>query len=169
MAYVVSDGENNLKVDATKLETPAFDEAYDMVINGEKKTVSVCRVSSEQLSILVDGQSYNVGIERLNGVYEVITRGETYNFTVVDEREMAVAGPEQKSGEKTIAAPMPGLVVDVLVREGDLIEKGQTILVLEAMKMQNEIKAPAAGTILKVSGTRGDSVNAGDALAVIMI
>ncbi|MGB7601077.1 MAG: biotin/lipoyl-containing protein, partial [Candidatus Sulfotelmatobacter sp.] len=70
-------------------------------------------------------------------------------------------------GPKNIVAPMPGKVVRLLVREGDEVEMGAGVAVVEAMKMQNEIKSPKKGTVQKILVTEGAAVNAGDVLAIV--
>ncbi|MGB0012261.1 MAG: biotin/lipoyl-containing protein, partial [Candidatus Sulfotelmatobacter sp.] len=70
-------------------------------------------------------------------------------------------------GPKKIVAPMPGKVVRLLVREGDEVEMGASVAVVEAMKMQNEIKSPKKGAVQKILVTEGAAVNAGDVLAIV--
>jgi biotin carboxyl carrier protein len=70
-------------------------------------------------------------------------------------------------GPRKIVAPMPGKVVRLLVQEGDMVETGAAVAVVEAMKMQNEIKTPKKGTIQKITVTEGSAVNAGDVLAIV--
>jgi biotin carboxyl carrier protein len=84
------------------------------------------------------------------------------------EEPPASAAPQQSSGGTgAIVAPMPGTVLRIDVEIGDSVTKGQTILVLEAMKMENEIQAPADGTIKELNASQGVSVNAGDLLVVL--
>jgi len=75
--------------------------------------------------------------------------------------------PLPSSGEETISAPLPGLVVEVRVREGEEVEAGQVLLVLEAMKMENEIPSPRAGRVSRVLVRPGEAVNVGDPLVVL--
>ncbi len=169
VAYVVSDGNHTLRVEATRLEVRPHDELFQMEIDGKKKIVSISRISPAHLSIIIDGKSFNVEVERFEKEYQVSTRGEVYNFSVIDEREATISLEQSESGEKVVKAPMPGLVVEIVVREGDQVKAGDTLLVLEAMKMQNEITAPASGVILNVSVKSGATVNSGDDLLVLDI
>ena len=167
MAYVVSDGNHTLKVEASRLEVRPHDELFQIEIDGEKKIISISRISPAHLSIIVDGRSFNVEVEHFEKDYQVSTRGEGYNFSVIDEREVTISSELPDSGEKVIKAPMPGLVVEIVVSEGDQVKAGDTLLVLEAMKMQNEITAPASGIILSVLVKPNDKVNSGDDLLVL--
>lgn len=167
VAYVVSDGNHTLRVEASRLEVRPHDELFQTEIDGKKKIISISRISPAHLSIIIDGKSFNVEVEHFEKNYQVSTRGEVYNFSVVDEREVTTSSEQSDSGEKVIKAPMPGLVVEIFVSEGDHVKAGDTLLVLEAMKMQNEITAPASGIVLNVSVKSSATVNSGDELLVL--
>jgi biotin carboxyl carrier protein len=167
VAYVVSDGRHTLRVKASQLEVRPHDELFQMEIDEKKKIISISRISPAHLSIIIDGKSFNVEVEHFEKNYQVSTRGEVYNFSVIDEREVTTSSEQPDKGEKVVKAPMPGLVVEIIVSEGDQVKAGDTLLVLEAMKMQNEITAPASGIILNVSVKSGATVNSGDDLLVL--
>ena len=167
MAFEVSDGEHLLKVEASRLEVRPHDELFEVKIDGEKKVVSISWISPAHLSILLDGKSYNVEVEHFGKKYQVTTRGEIYEFSVTDEREVVTTEAPQAGGKLIVAAPMPGLVVEIMCSDGEKVEAGQGVLVLEAMKMQNEITAPVSGVITVISVESGAPVNAGDGLFVI--
>ncbi|MCK5116297.1 MAG: acetyl-CoA carboxylase biotin carboxyl carrier protein subunit [Candidatus Aegiribacteria sp.] len=167
MAFEVSDGEHLLKVEASRLEVRPHDELFEVEVDGEKKVVSISWISPAHLSILLEGKSYNVEVERFGKKYQVTTRGETYEFSVTDEREVVTTEKLQASGTLVVTAPMPGLVVEIMCSDGEQVEAGQGILVLEAMKMQNEITAPASGIITGIPVESGASVNLGDNLFII--
>ncbi|MBN1434833.1 biotin/lipoyl-binding protein [Candidatus Fermentibacterales bacterium] len=166
MAYIVSAGERSFRVNAERIEAKPFEEIYDVSLDESRRRVSIARISPSHLSILVDNISYNVEVSRYADGYQVSVRDELFSFRVADEREYVSAGLHEK-GEAVVAAPMPGLVVDVLVKQGDEIEARQKLLILEAMKMQNELVSPKSGTIADVHVKPGDSVNTGDRLVVI--
>ncbi len=167
MAFEVSDGEHLLKVEASRLEVRPHDELFEVEVDGEKKIVSISWISPAHLSILLEGKSYNVEVERFGKKYQVTTRGEIYEFGVKDEREVVTTEKLQAGGRLVVTAPMPGLVVDIMCSDGEQVEAGQGILVLEAMKMQNEITAPASGVITGIPVQSGASVNLGDSLFII--
>ena len=167
MAFEVSDGEHLLKVEASRLEVRPHDELFEVEVDGNKKVVSISWISPAHLSILLDGKSYNVEVERFGKKYQVTTRGEIYEFAVTDEREVVTTEKLQAGGRLVVTAPMPGLVVEIMCSDGEQVEAGQGILVLEAMKMQNEITAPASGIITGIPVESGASVNLGDNLFII--
>jgi len=115
-------------------------------------------------SVILDGASYEVRL----GVGEISIDGHRYPFEVDDPRQWKRSGSgAEVQGRAAIVAPMPGKIVRVLVAEGDPVEAGQGILVVEAMKMQNEIKAPRAGHVTSIAVKAGDGVNAGAVLAIV--
>jgi len=119
-------------------------------------------------SVLIDGRSYDASVERTPQAFVVTIDGHRFEIKVRDPRRWngsatALVG----TGRQTLAAPMPGKVVRVLVSAGDTVEAGQGILVIEAMKMQNELKASRAGTVVAVHTREGATVTAGEALAAI--
>src|SRR6185436_20014180 len=113
-------------------------------------------------SLIVDGKSYESYIYPGDGNWQVMLRGHLYPVTVEGEREKrlrATAGAGvAEGGEFLLKAPMPGLVVSVPVSEGEQIEKGQVLAVLESMKMQNELKSPRDGVVGRIRVKSGESV-----------
>jgi biotin carboxyl carrier protein len=118
-------------------------------------------------SLLIDGRSYDVLIERTDGAMVVQLRGERIAVAVADERERAAHQVHAAAGGGLLQlnAAMPGVVADVLVKPGDRVESGQTLVVLEAMKMQNPLMAEAPGVVRAVLVEVGQAV-AGGALLV---
>lgn len=101
---------------------------------------------------------------------EVMIEGRPYLVAIEDERSQALAslaGGKHVSGDASIRAPMPGLVVNVLSAPGSAVERGQTVVVLEAMKMENDLTSPRAGVVKSVRVERGQTVNQGDVLAIV--
>ena len=98
----------------------------------------------------------------------VTVNGVAYNVTVEEGTGAAVAAaPAGAAGSVTVTAPMPGNILDVKVKAGDSVKAGDTLLILEAMKMENEISAPQDGTIASVNVRKGDVVNSGDLLCTM--
>ena len=126
-------------------------------------------------SLLLDHKSYEVHVQETerNG-YRVMVSSqgyESYELQVLDERAYrasqvsgAMAGG---MGDSAIKAPIPGLVVKVLVGEGDEVISGQTLVILEAMKMENELRAPRPGVVATIKAKPGNSVNQGDVLVTL--
>jgi len=132
-------------------------------VNGKVYEIDFESVSGQPVySLIVDGKSHESYVARGDDNWQVLLRGRLYPITVEDEREKrlraAAGGGVAESGEFILKAPMPGLVVAIPVSEGQEVKKGQVILILESMKMQNELKAPRDGTIHKVKVKAGESV-----------
>ncbi len=149
-------------VDEREFTVEILDERH-VIVDGVAYTVNFESVSGQPVfSLLVDGKSYEAYVYADDGDWEVLLRGTLYPATVVDEREQRLraafgSGPAQ-SGEFYLKAPMPGLVVDVPVEDGQAVEEGDVLLILESMKMQNELKAPRDGTVARIRVEIGDSV-----------
>jgi biotin carboxyl carrier protein len=124
----------------------------------------VVEVEPNVYSVLVDGVSYEA---RIIG-NEVVIAGVHMEFELNDPRQWKrSAGSADSSGRASLTAAMPGKIVRVLVAVGDEVTAGQGILMIEAMKMQNELKSPRAGRVTAIEVKENDSVNAGALLATI--
>lgn len=113
-------------------------------------------------SLIVDGKSHESYIYQGDDNWQVLLHGRLYPVTVEDEREKrlraAAGGGVAETGEYHLRAPMPGLVVAIPIAEGQEVKRGQVILILESMKMQNELKSPRDGTIGRIRVKPGESV-----------
>ncbi|MCL5265804.1 MAG: hypothetical protein M1343_11560 [Chloroflexi bacterium] len=162
------------QIDGQMLEMDIEGEGDDLkvVLDGETLVASLRLVSPPSLySLILDNQSHEVFVENRNGEYVVMIAGELCHAKVQDERAKRLAAVTPKGhaneGEVVIRAPMPGLVISLDVSPGDVVEKGKGLLVLEAMKMQNELRAPQAGTIKSVNVQQGERVENGRVLLVL--
>jgi biotin carboxyl carrier protein len=128
-----------------------------------------------KLQILVNGHAVEVKSEDLGGVvqvepgvYSVLVEGRSFEAEVRDPRDRGQkSAAALGSGRQNVFAPMPGKVIRVLVREGDAVDVGQGLVVVEAMKMQNEMKASRGGNVVEVRVRDGETVSAGDVLVVL--
>jgi biotin carboxyl carrier protein len=119
-------------------------------------------------SVLLDGRSYEARVEEHPGLLVVVIDGYRFEIDVRDPRRFRRrSGAAGAGGIHTVSAPMPGKVVRVLAAPGDAVEAGQGLLVVEAMKMQNEMKAPRSGKVASISAKEGATVVAGEVLATI--
>jgi biotin carboxyl carrier protein len=147
---------------------PLHLERQDDQWTANGRSASVLEVEPGIYSVLLDGRSFEARIERSQDAWAVTIGGRRFEIEVADPRRRSRhgrgLGPE---GRQRVTAPMPGKVVRVLVAEGDPVEAGQGIAVIEAMKMQNELKAPKSGRIAALSLREGATVGAGEVLAVI--
>ena len=129
---------------------------------------SIEEVEPGLYSILRDGHSYQVRVAKHRDAWQVEVDGQHASVALRDPRALTSRGAGGAgTGRQSIAAPMPGKIVRVLVAVGDQVEAGQGLVVVEAMKMQNEMKAPRAGAIVDVKVQPGATVTAGDILIVI--
>ena len=119
-------------------------------------------------SILRDGCSYEVRLAETEGDLQARVNGYDYLVEVRDQRDApAKSRTSGGEGRQKVMAPMPGKVIRVLVEQGDAVEAGQGLVVVEAMKMQNEMKSPKAGRVTQLAAKPGGAVAAGEVLAVI--
>ena len=142
-------------------------------VNGKTYQVDFESVSGQPVySLIVDGKSHESYVQQGDDNWQVLLRGRLYPVIVEDEREKrlraAAGGGVAESGEFHLKSPMPGLVVAVPVAEGQEVKKGQVLLILESMKMQNELKSPRAGTIGRIRVKAGETVEQKQTLLSIM-
>ena len=155
-------------LDGKEYTVEILDE-HRISVNGQVQQIDFESVSGQPVySLIIDGKSYESYVYETEEGLQVLMRGQLYNLTVEDEREKrlrsAAGGGASASGEFNMKAPMPGLVVSISVAEGDKVEKGQVLVILESMKMQNELKSPKAGTITRLRVKPGETVEQRQAL-----
>jgi biotin carboxyl carrier protein len=138
-------------------------------LDGREVRIDASPIRPDVLSILIENQSYEIKRERSFDDTHVWVGGVRYAAEVRYPRSIRgrKAGATNDTGPRKLVASMPGKVVRILVRENTQVEAGQGIIVVEAMKMQNEIKSPKKGTLQKIVAVEGATVNAGDVLAIV--
>lgn len=129
-------------------------EEAEAVLNGIRKPFDLIKIQGNQYHLLLDNISYNaelLHLDRRNKRVELLLNGEHFTMQLEDDFDLLLErmGIERNAGEKVseVLAPMPGLVLDVLVKPGQSIQEGDPLLVLEAMKMENVIKSPCSAVI----------------------
>ena len=144
-------------------------DAFVCLLDGRRVAFQASIVRPGVLSLLLQGRSYTCLLDHTSEGMAVLVQGRRYPFTVQDPRSLRGRGGRGAGteGPKAIKAPMPGRVVRVLVEAGATVEAQQGLVVIEAMKMQNELKSPKAGTVVRIAVAVGDTVQAGDVLAVV--
>ena len=151
--------------------TPSADEPSRLVatIDGRRVEADTAKIFPGMYSILLGGRSLEVRIEALADGLLLHTAGREYRLEIVDPRSWrrSRSGKIDLAGRQQISAPMAGKVVRVLVTPGQQVETSQGLLVVEAMKMQNEIRSPKTGTVERLLAKEGQAVSAGETLAVI--
>jgi biotin carboxyl carrier protein len=161
------------RINGTERTLQRDDGSERFILDGEPFAASVSQITPGRFSIVLDGASLDVRVMPVDAVeggtqYLVHVEEEEFIIDVADPRKWRRGGgAAQLEGAQRITAPMPGKVVRVLVSEGQAVEAGQGLIVVEAMKMQNEIKSPKAGSVGKVSAAEGQTVAAGQPLLVI--
>jgi biotin carboxyl carrier protein len=127
------------------------------------------QVSPGIYSILIDGESIDVRVEGNRSALRVVVDGREYLASIENRRELKRnrAGAAEVAGRQSVMAPMAGKVIAALVKVGDEVQSGQGLLIVEAMKMQNEIRSPKAGQVERVAVVKGQKVNSGDVVIVI--
>jgi biotin carboxyl carrier protein len=164
MRYFVTTGSRTFEVDLTG-DTP--------LVDGQPVEAALSAVPGTAVRhLLADGRSHAIvalGGER-RGQWEVTLDAERFSLAVVDERTRAIremTGAAEVETARSLIAPMPGMVMRVEVQEGDHVRAGQGLVVVEAMKMENELKAPADGIVARVAVAAGQKVEKGATLVVM--
>lgn len=151
---------------------------YEIHLDGESVSVDgnpvrldVRQIADLQLySLLIDGESFEVSVEEEGpSHYNVILSGELYSVAVRSEGSpVRAASAPQKGGDGVVRAPMPGMVAAVGVEAGQEVSAGQTLIVLESMKMENPLQAPSAGLVAELHVAVGDTVEKNQVVITII-
>jgi biotin carboxyl carrier protein len=164
MIYEVTIAEKTYRVELAR-----SGERWECKLDGRPVPLDVASPQDGMLSLLLHDRSYEVKQELLGTDTNIVVGQQRFSASVRDPRSFRsrrrVDAGEQ--GVMKIKAPMPGKVVRILAGVGTQVETGQSVLVIEAMKMQNELKAPKSGVVKKISVAEGATVEAGQALAEV--
>jgi len=151
-----------------RLELARVEERWSCRVDGRDIEVDAVLARPDVLSLRIGNKAYEVKCERVGGELHLWVGSLRFAAEVRDPRSLrGRARAVDDQGPRKLTAPMPGKIVRVLAKQGDDVEAGAGVLVVEAMKMQNEIKSPKKGTIQKMLATEGAAVNAGDVLAIV--
>lgn len=136
-----------------------------ILVNGTKLQIDSCQVAEKHAHVIYNHSSYNIEIvneDRQAKTCTVKINGNTYEIRIEDSYDQLLKqlgmDNTQASKIRTVKAPMPGLVLNIMVDEGAAVAKGESLLILEAMKMENMIKSPTEGIIKKINVTKGAKV-----------
>jgi len=137
-------------------------------VDGKSVGVDLCRMDSTTFSVLLDGNSVRIVASKRGGVYHVLLNSEEHEIRVETDRqrllrEFSDTVPETRARSE-IRAPMPALIVKIEVEVGEEVKEGQGLLILEAMKMENEIKAHQSGRVKQILVSNGKPVDKGEVL-----
>ncbi len=144
-----------------------------LVLNQEVFDGDIQSLGNNHFHVLYQNRSYNAEIVKADYVEKSFTikiNGNTYELSVQDRFDLLLEqlgmGKVSKQKLNDLKAPMPGLILDILVREGDRVKKGDNLLILEAMKMENMIKSAGEGTVRQIKVSKGDRVEKNHILIV---
>jgi biotin carboxyl carrier protein len=152
------------------------DGYYTMSLDGKSYEVDAQLMKSLLVSALIDHRSYDIDVEKqtdepLDGDLAVRVRGRVVRLNMLDERRKkmkeAQSGRLEHGGAAMVSSPMPGKVIKLLVGAGEEVAEGQGVVVVEAMKMENELKSPIAGSVKSIEANEGDAVESGAPLVLI--
>ncbi len=149
---------------------PLEDGHYAVTLDGVRHHLEALALPHGAVSMLVDGDSHAVEFEEKGDEVAVLLKGQLTLVDIVDERRARMREATAiftVEGRQTVNSPMPGKIVKVFVKVGDAVTEGQSVVVVEAMKMENELKAPKAGKVLEVTAVEGTTVENGSKLVVI--
>ena len=161
----VNDQDHNLTIHEVE-------DKVSIEIDGRQYEVQVHNSDDSSYVLIHNNQIYDCRVEPVRhsrDSFQVSLRNQRHLISIIDPRRLRTDENSDRHhhGPTEIAAQMPGKVVRVLVEAGTAVEKGTGIVIVEAMKMQNEMKSPRAGVVLAVNVKQGDTVNAGDVLATV--
>ncbi|NIT12709.1 MAG: hypothetical protein GTN99_00210 [Candidatus Dadabacteria bacterium] len=143
------------------------DEGSNLVVELEdsKKQVEFKKLDDYLYSIIINGKSHNLAVMKKGKEIQVFFQGNLYNFEAVSELEQVRGGGG--GGANQISSPMPSRVVKLLKKEGEEVQDGEGVIVVEAMKMESELKAPLTGKIKEIKVSEGETVEGGTVLVVL--
>lgn len=148
-----------------------IDRDNEITVNGKRYRIDFSNQSPhEPVSLLINNRSIGALVDELDGRWKVLMLGELYTVDVQDERAYRLAQARATmdgDGDTAVTSPMPGLILKVLVAEGQTVFKGDKVVILESMKMENELRSGRDGVVLHVHVTAGDSVEKNQPLVTI--
>ena len=146
-----------------------IDNDGGVLVNGEARDVDFLNLGGSLFSVITENRSFEAVIDDDNDKIAVMMTGRLFETQVLDERAMLMmqrrGGQVSASGD--VLAPMPGLIVEVTTEQGAEVSQGDTLIILESMKMQNELKSPADGVVRSIHVESGQAVDKSDLLVEI--
>jgi biotin carboxyl carrier protein len=156
----------SVRIGLTEIE----DGRYQLQIDGQTIEVDVARSGRTIYSIIEDGHQFEAMVDEKGAHgFDVLVAGRLFHLEAQDERTRLLAGQvaQVPTGPQTVMAEMPGKVVKLHVRAGDAVREGQGVVVVEAMKMENEIASPIEGVVREIAVAEGQTVEAGAPLFTV--
>jgi biotin carboxyl carrier protein len=158
-----------VKVDdqTIRVEIKKQDEKFLVFLNGQARQVEVTDTRGSCMKLIIENKPFDIVF---SGDNTIIVNNEEYAVDIFDEQVaklMKTGESRALEKELVVKAAMPGLIIEVNVKQGERVQEGQALLIIEAMKMQNEMHSTRAGVIKKVNVEKGQTVNSGDKLIII--
>ena len=165
MSYIATIDEKEVKVAVQQTGV----HQYTVTIDGREHVVDAQQVQHGLWSVLLGQASLEVDVDGKDDAYEVLIEGDCYKFSLVSEQRRAVmrAGGKGAAGKAMVTSPMPGKVVKLLVIVGEEVKTDQGVVVVEAMKMENELKSAVAGKVKEIFVEEGQVVESGAKLLLV--
>ena len=166
MAFIAKLGEQSYSVEIEEIGK----SLYRVAVDGNEFLVDGKKTGRTNYSLIVDNRSFEIEVDNAEDEYRVLVDGRNYHVSLVDERRVRVGGGQSEielQGRQKVSVPMPGKVIAVLVSEGDSVERGQGLVIVEAMKMENEVRSPIAGVVKEIKVKPGDAVEGGAVLVIV--
>ncbi len=168
MQYTANSGGHEYQIEVLGAEGSLF----RLSVDGVSWEVDCVRISDRCYSLLLDGTSFEVDIITGVSPYAVGVKGEVHEVEVLTEREKRLKAVSRKAeagveGRQVISSPMPSKIVRLLVGVGDSVNLGDGVIVVEAMKMENELRATGSGTVQEIRVKEGEAVGGGTVLVII--
>ncbi|HUK40931.1 MAG TPA: biotin/lipoyl-containing protein [Candidatus Acidoferrales bacterium] len=166
MPFIAKLGDQKYTIDIEEIGK----SVYRVAVDGNEFLVDGKKTGRTNYSLIVDNRSFEIEVDHAEDEYRVLVDGRNYHIHLVDERRMLVGGGQsgvELQGRQKVSVPMPGKVIAVLVSEGDKVEAGQGLVIVEAMKMENEVHSPIAGEVKEIKVKPGDTVEGGAVLIIV--
>lgn len=166
MAFIAKLGDQSYTLEIEEIGK----SLYRVSVDGNEFLVDGKKTGRTNYSLIVDNRSFEIEVDHAEDEYRVLVDGRNYHVNLVDERRVRIGGGQaeiQLQGRQKVSVPMPGKIIAVLVAEGDSIEKDQGLVIVEAMKMENEVRSPIAGEVKEIKVKAGDAVEGGAVLLVV--
>ena len=166
MAFIAKLGEQSYTVEIEENGK----SVYRVSVDGNEFLVDGKKTGRTNFSLIVDNRSFEIEVDNTDDEYRVLVDGRNYRIYLVDERRVRVGAAQsglQFQGRQMVSVPMPGKIIAVLVAIGDAVEMGQGLVIVEAMKMENEVRSPISGEVKEIKVKPGDTVEGGALLVIV--
>ena len=166
MAFIAKLGEQSYTVEIEENGR----SVYRVSVDGNEFLVDGKKTGRTNFSLIVDNRSFEIEVDNTDDEYRVLVDGRNYRIHLVDERRVRVGAAQsgqQLQGRQMVSVPVPGKIIAVLVAVGDAVEKGQGLVIVEAMKMENEVRSPISGEVKEIKVKPGDTVEGGALLVIV--